>query len=59
MRLTKTEPPIACSFLKTDCDAILAAQSLSLHLAEDQVVIATTNVGHLAQFAPAKLWRDI
>jgi hypothetical protein len=28
-------------------------------LAATDVVIATTNVGHLAHFAPAELWRNI
>ncbi|MEO8007062.1 MAG: nucleic acid-binding protein [Betaproteobacteria bacterium] len=42
-----------------DADVILAAQAaLSAH--EDEVVvIATTNVGHLAQFADSRNWRDI
>jgi predicted nucleic acid-binding protein len=40
-----------------DGDVILAAQALTLGAAD--VVIATTNVGHLSRFAPAALWPDI
>lgn len=42
-----------------DCDVILAAQALALGLPASQVVIATTNVGHLSQFVPAELWQEI
>jgi predicted nucleic acid-binding protein len=37
-----------------DGDMILAGQAMTLGVAT--VVIATTNVGHLARFAPADLW---
>ncbi len=40
-----------------DADVILAAQALTLGAAA--VVIATTNVGHLARFVPADLWQNI
>lgn len=40
-----------------DGDVILAAQALTLGVAD--VVIATTNVGHLSRFAPAALWSDL
>jgi predicted nucleic acid-binding protein len=40
-----------------DGDVILAAQAMTLGVAN--VVIATTNVGHLSRFAPAALWPDI
>ena len=40
-----------------DGDVILAAQAVTLGVAD--VVIATTNVGHLARFASAALWPDI
>ena len=40
-----------------DGDVILAAQAITLGVAD--VVIATTNVGHLSRFAPAVLWPDI
>ncbi len=40
-----------------DGDIILAAQALTLGVAS--VVIATTNVGHLARFVPADLWQNI
>lgn len=46
-----------------DCDALIAAQVLEyqeLHeLSLEQIVIATTNVGHLSRFVPAKLWSEI
>jgi len=37
-----------------DADMILAAQAMSLGTSD--VVIATTNVGHLVRFVPADLW---
>ena len=40
-----------------DGDVILAAQAVTVGVAD--VVIATTNVGHLSRFAPAALWLDI
>ena len=40
-----------------DSDMILAAQTATLDAVD--VVIATTNVGHLSRFAPADLWRNI
>ena len=40
-----------------DGDVILAAQAITVGVAD--VVIATTNVGHLSRFAPAALWPDI
>lgn len=40
-----------------DGDMILAAQAMTLGTFE--VVIATTNVGHLSRFAPAELWQNI
>lgn len=40
-----------------DGDVILAAQARTLDVAN--VVIATTNVGHLSRFVPAALWPDI
>jgi hypothetical protein len=40
-----------------DADMILVAQAVSL--GESDVVIATTNVGHLSRFAPADLWPNI
>jgi len=36
---------------------ILAAQAVTLGVPD--VVIATTNVGHLSRYAPAELWHDI
>ena len=40
-----------------DADAILAGQAATLGVSE--VVIATTNVGHLSAFVSAELWPDI
>jgi predicted nucleic acid-binding protein len=42
-----------------DGDAILAAQALTCGVAASDLVIATLNVGHLDQFAPAKIWQEI
>jgi predicted nucleic acid-binding protein len=42
-----------------DVDVILAAQAVALLGPGDAVVIATTNVGHLARFGPAQHWSDI
>jgi hypothetical protein len=36
---------------------ILMAQAMNLGVAD--VMIATTNVGHLSRFFAAKLWQDI
>jgi predicted nucleic acid-binding protein len=40
-----------------DADVILAAQALMLGVPD--VVIATTNVGHLSRFVPAELWQNV
>jgi len=40
-----------------DGDVILAGQALTLEAPD--VVIATTNVGHLSRFVPAELWQNI
>jgi hypothetical protein len=46
--------------LALDGDVILAAQALVLAVQEaDQVVIATTNPGHLQRYAPAEEWSHI
>lgn len=42
-----------------DGDAILAAQSVLLSQAGNEVIVATTNVGHLSRFVDARSWRDI
>lgn len=40
-----------------DADMILAAQALTLGTPD--VVIATTNIGHLSRFVPAELWQNL
>jgi len=40
-----------------DGDVILAAQALALD--QEDTIIATTNVGHLARYTRAALWQDI
>lgn len=51
--------------LALDADVILCAQAVTFPHADWQrpagepVVIVTTNVGHLARFADARLWRAI
>lgn len=46
-----------------DCDALIAAQTLEyqeLHgLSDAEIIVATTNVGHLSRFVRAELWSDI
>ncbi|MEG4058170.1 MULTISPECIES: nucleic acid-binding protein [unclassified Microcoleus] len=42
-----------------DGDVILAAQAILEASEGDEVVIATTNVGHLSQFVDAREWRLI
>lgn len=42
-----------------DGDVLIAAQALDTGLSPSNFIIATTNVGHLAQFAPADLWTNI
>ncbi|MBP8108178.1 MAG: hypothetical protein KBG20_20610 [Caldilineaceae bacterium] len=43
--------------LALDGDVILAAQAITLR--SRTAVIATTNVKHLARFAPAQVWHEI
>jgi hypothetical protein len=40
-------------------DVILVAQALSLSVPTDDIVVATTNVGHLSRFLDARRWTEI
>jgi predicted nucleic acid-binding protein len=40
-----------------DVDVILAAQALSLR--DPDVIVATTNVGHLSRYVRADIWQNI
>jgi predicted nucleic acid-binding protein len=42
-----------------DCDVVLVAIVLAAGFPPDQVVIATSNVGHLSRFLRADNWRNI
>lgn len=42
-----------------DADVILAAQALLVANEGNEVIIATTNVGHLSRFVEAREWQDI
>jgi predicted nucleic acid-binding protein len=42
-----------------DVDVILVAQALSLGVPSDDLVVATTNVGHLSRFLEARQWTEI
>ena len=42
-----------------DCDVLIAAQALDLGLPDDEVVVATMNLGHLGLFIEARLWTNI
>jgi predicted nucleic acid-binding protein len=42
-----------------DCDVIIAAQALTMGAPASSLIIATTNIGHLAQFVTAESWANI
>ena len=42
-----------------DCDVLLAAQALTLDVPPVELMVATTNVGHLSRFVTADLWANI
>ena len=45
--------------LALDGDVILAGQVAALNFPPDQIVVATTNPGHIAHFVPARPWQEI
>ena len=47
-----------CDPRELDGDVILAAQAKQLEALGYEIIIVTTNVGHLSQFVMAKLWQD-
>jgi predicted nucleic acid-binding protein len=47
-----------CDPRELDGDAILAAQAKQLEALGYEIIIVTTNIGHLSQFVTAKLWQD-
>jgi predicted nucleic acid-binding protein len=47
-----------CDPRELDGDVILAAQAKQLEALGYEIIIVTTNVGHLSQFVTAKLWQD-
>jgi hypothetical protein len=42
-----------------DADVILAACAATIGQAGDQIIVATSNVGHLAHYCDARLWMTI
>jgi predicted nucleic acid-binding protein len=42
-----------------DGDVLIAAQALALAQANDRLVVATMNVGHLSRLVPAQSWQTI
>jgi predicted nucleic acid-binding protein len=45
--------------LALDADVILAAQALAIGDPDDEVMVATANIGHLGQFVTAMGWDEI
>jgi predicted nucleic acid-binding protein len=48
-----------CDPRELDCDVLIAAQAALLAPLVDELVVATTNVGHLTQFVRAEHWSQI
>jgi hypothetical protein len=47
-----------CDPRELDGDVILAAQAKQLEALGYEIIIVTSNIGHLSQFVTAKLWQD-
>jgi predicted nucleic acid-binding protein len=47
-----------CDPRELDGDVILAAQAKQLEALGYEIIIVTTNIGHLSQFVIAKIWQD-
>src|SRR5688572_8312165 len=42
-----------------DEDVTLAAQAQTMEVGDGEVVVATTNIGHLSRLIAARLWQEI
>lgn len=42
-----------------DCDVLVAAQALTFGAPVDDLVVATTNIGHLSLFITAQTWENL
>jgi predicted nucleic acid-binding protein len=57
--LARTRGRPAASDAAIDADMILCAQATLAGGEDDEIIVATTNVGHLSLFVDARTWRDI
>ena len=58
-KATRTKKAPTADPKELDGDVLIAAQALDTGLPTSAFIIATVNVGHLALFVPADLWRNI